>query len=247
MAKPAWKTMNLRDMFTIGHNALSRRRSRPDAEPLRRRWESIHSTFEPFTMIGKNKYMDTLQLVHDWSGPAGRRGSVVECGCWRGGMIGGIAMVLGAVGDYHLFDSFQGLPPAKAIDGKRALTWQQDTDGEKYYDNCTAAISEAEAAMAKTEVSWHIHPGWFNDTFQKAAIENIALLRLDGDWYDSTRLALETFYPRLQEGGLLLIDDYYIWAGCCRAVHDYLSSSQSTSRLRSNNQVCYLIKTEAVD
>lgn len=173
-----------------------------------------------------------------------RRGAVVECGCWRGGMSGGMATVLGAIGTYHLFDSFEGLPPAQAIDGAKARAWQQDPDGPKYYDNCRAERTEAEKAMRLTQVEWRIHQGWFHDTFASAAVDDLCVLRLDGDWYDSTMRSLETFYPRLQQGGVLLIDDYYIWEGCCRAVHDYLSRIQSTSRIRSLNDVCYLVKAE---
>lgn len=208
------------------------------------KWVKIYHTFKPYTMISEGKYLDTLQLVHDWSAAERKRGDVVECGVWRGGMIGGIANVLGDVGTYHLFDSFQGLPPAKEIDGARAKAWQQDTGGPMYHDNCRAEIDEAKAAMAMAPVKTCIHAGWFDETFPKAETRELCLLRLDGDWYDSTMLSLEVFYPRLQEGGLLLIDDYYIWDGCSRAVHDYLSRIKSSSRIRSINQVCYMIKTE---
>ncbi len=159
-------------------------------------------------------------------------------------MIAGIARLLGKIGTYHLFDSFEGLPEAQPIDEARAKDWQTDTMGPQYHNNCKAEQEEAETAMSMTTVEWRIHPGWFQDTFPESDIDNICLLRLDGDWYDSTMLSLKTFFPKLQEGGILLIDDYYIWEGCCRAVHDYLSQTQSTSRLQSRNQVCYLIKTE---
>ena len=86
--------------------------------------------------------------------------------------------------------------------------------------------------------------GWFDNTipgFNK--INSIALLRLDADWYDSTMVCLKHFYPKVAENGIILIDDYYTWMGCSRAVHDYLSSVKSASRVfRSPAGVAYLIK-----
>lgn len=207
-------------------------------------WREVFERNKAYTMITEAKYVETLQIIHEWARQQKRVGDVVECGAWRGGMTAGIADVLGPVGVYHLFDSFQGLPPAQVIDGVRATAWQQNTGGPKYYNNCRAEMAEAEAAMAGTPVEWRIHAGWFHETFPRVAASDLCLLRLDGDWYDSTLLSLQTFFPRLQEGGLLLIDDYYIWEGCCRAVHDYLSSIKSTSRIRSSRHVCYLFKTE---
>ena len=108
-------------------------------------------------MISEDKYIDTLYLLNDWASNCAPHGAVVECGCWRGGMTGGIATLLGDIGTYHLFDSFEGLPPAQSIDGTRAHDWQTDTTGPKYHDNCRARKDEAEAAMRLTDVKWHIH------------------------------------------------------------------------------------------
>lgn len=207
---------------------------------------ALYDRFADFTMINRTKYVETLGLLRDWQLKSQLKGDVVECGCWRGGMTAGMAEVLGAVGTYHLFDSFEGLPPVQEIDGVRARQWQENVGGPKYHDNCRAEQSAAEKAMGATQVAWQLHPGWFEQTFPVAVVDDLCVLRLDGDWYDSTMLSLETFYPRLREGGLLLIDDYYIWEGCARAVHDYLSRIQSTSRIRSKNQVCYIEKTETL-
>ena len=76
-------------------------------------------------------------------------GCVVECGVWRGGMIAGIAEVLGPEREYILFDSFEGLPPAKEIDGEAALAWQSDKSSPLYHDNCAAEQKFAAEAMAR--------------------------------------------------------------------------------------------------
>src|SRR3954451_16461518 len=68
-------------------------------------------------------------------------------------------------------------------------------------------------------------PGWFRDTLPSAPIERLAVLRLDGDLYDSTYDALDALYPRLSPGGYAIVDDYGIFEECRQAVHDYLATS----------------------
>jgi O-methyltransferase len=99
--------------------------------------------------------------------------------------------------------------------------------------------------MAKAgESRFKIYKGWFNETVPGVRIDpGIALLRLDGDWYESTWVCLEAFYPQVVKGGMILIDDYFIWDGCSRAVHDYLSKTQSSDRIRHSPEgVAYLVK-----
>jgi O-methyltransferase len=195
-----------------------------------------------YTMVPRGTYLKNLLLVDQFRFVAG---AVVECGTWKGGMIAGIATTLGPERSYHLFDSYQGLPPAKEIDGPAAQRWQADTDGAQYHDNCTASAEDARAAMrlsGATDV--HIVPGWFEETLAAPDLpEPIAILRLDGDWYDSTMTCLEALFPRVVQGGIVILDDYYYWDGCSRAVHDYLSRHQSVSRISQfRDEVVYLHK-----
>ena len=112
------------------------------------------------------------------------------------------------------------------------MKWQSDPTGENYYDNCTAAEDDFRAAMRLAGANYRVERGWFDDTGPRYAAEQrpIALLRLDGDWYESTMVCLEHLFPLLVDDGLVLIDDYYTWDGCSRAVHDYLSRTGSTAR-----------------
>lgn len=171
-------------------------------------------------------------------------GCVVECGVWRGGMSAGLASVLGPDRNYFLFDSFEGLPPAQEIDGERAMKWQRDTASPSYYDNCSASEGFAREAMKLAGVqSAHFHPGWFKDTLPHfESTEPICLLRLDGDWYESTMQCLTYLFDRVTPGGLIVLDDYYAWDGCSRALHDYLSSHGAQERIRSLDDICYMIK-----
>jgi O-methyltransferase len=207
----------------------------------KRRYYRIYERFRDFTMIPAASYVDNLRLaekVRDLDG------CVVECGVWRGGMIAGIAAILGSNRDYFLFDSFEGLPPAREIDGKAALDWQNDTASPAYYNNCSASAEFAKQAMTHVATrSFHLHGGWFQDTLLSfKPSEPIALLRLDADWYDSTITCLEHLFEYVAPGGLILVDDYYAWDGCSRALHDFLSRRSATERIRSFGDVCYLLK-----
>ncbi len=159
-------------------------------------------------------------------------------------MIAGMASLLGKDRSYFLYDSFKGLPPAKEIDGASALAWQQDKDPNNYYDNCTADEADALAAMQKAGIREpKLVKGWFNETLPGTSFtEGIAILRLDADWYDSTMDILQNLFDQVNPNGLILIDDYYTWDGCTRAVHDYLSKNQRTERIRSFGGVGYIVK-----
>ena len=207
-------------------------------------FESIYSRFREFTMIPKNLYLDNLKIAEK---ARNLEGDVVECGVWRGGMVAGIAELFRADKNYYLFDSFEGLPPAKDIDGVAAKEWQKNPDGEFYNDNCKAEIDFAIKAMDQTGASYKCIKGWFSETLKDISfIGQISLLRLDGDWYESTMECLTALFPKVVEGGIIIIDDYYAWTGCSRAVHDYLSSIQSASRIwMSSECVAYIVKTES--
>jgi O-methyltransferase len=207
-----------------------------------RKYSNIFSKFKDYTMIDPNKFIKNLMIVDMYSDV---KGVVVECGTWRGGMIGGIATILGNNRTYYLFDSFEGLPEAKAIDGDKATLWQNDKDSKHYFDNCKAEMEYAERAMKIANISNpNISKGWFSDTlplFDKAT--PIAFLRLDGDWYDSTMDCLDNLFDSVVKGGIILIDDYYTWEGCTKAVHDFLSKRKSPIAIRQwDNSVAYMIK-----
>ncbi|HTA29595.1 MAG TPA: TylF/MycF/NovP-related O-methyltransferase [Candidatus Cybelea sp.] len=207
----------------------------------RRRFLGIYGLLKEFTMIKPRIYVENLALaerVRDLPG------CVVECGVWRGGMSAGIGKVMGPQRDYFLFDSFEGLPPAKEIDGKAAMDWQSDKDSPSYYENCAAGTEFAEKAMALAGIkSFHLKKGWFDKTLPgfKPPMP-IALLRLDGDWYDSTMVCLSHLFDFVTPGGLIVLDDYYTWDGCSRALHDFLSRRSAAERIKSLDSVCFLEK-----
>ncbi len=137
--------------------------------------------------------------------------------------------MLGPGRTYYLFDSFEGLPAADPeLDGKAAIGWQADTQSPYYFDNCRAEISFAETAMQRSgAVDYRLVKGWYKDTLQGfTPPAPIAVLRLDCDWYQPTTQCLDAL-----PGGLLLLDDYYTWDGCVRAVHEFLARAGRPERI----------------
>jgi hypothetical protein len=147
------------------------------------------------TMVPSARAIENLALCH--SRPPG---DLVECGCWQGGMIAAISELTArrAV----LFDSFEGLSPARDIDGPAAMASQSDTSGTDYHDNCPATEHEPRRVMRLARTDYEIYKGWFSDTVPRYARpgNRISILRLDGDWYDSTVLCLNHLFPLVAPG-----------------------------------------------
>jgi O-methyltransferase len=203
--------------------------------------EKLYNKYRHYTMVPKSAYISNLRLASRQKTVAG---CVIECGVWKGGMIAGMADVLGNGRDYVLFDSFEGLPPAKPVDGAAALNWQSDKQGPNYHNNCTASHSDAEVAMQLSKATkTQIVKGWFDQTLPAyRPPAPISVLRLDGDWYESTMLCLQHLYKHMAKGGVIIIDDYYTWDGCSSAVHDFLAGEKLPLRIQQlDNDVCFLM------
>lgn len=195
--------------------------------------------YRSHSMLRPGQFVDNMLLAKRHT-PAG---DVVECGVWRGGVIRGLADMLGRERTYHLFDSFQGLPPAEEIDGPAAVAWQASVSGPTYFDNCSTEELHSRTLFEASGYDFVIHSGWFDDTIPMFKTDRpIALLRLDADWYSSTMTCLVHLLPQLAPGALVIVDDYYTWDGCSRAVHDYLSREGSALRIRQSSWgTCYMI------
>jgi len=197
----------------------------------------IYARYQQFTMIPVGTYTANLRVVQD---NRHTPGCIVECGVWKGGMSAGMAHLLGPDRKYFLFDSFEGLPPAEeTLDGQAAVAYQADPTGKDYHNNCTAPQEDAEAAMRLSGAKHYtLVKGWFEETLPGfTPPEPIAILRLDGDWYQSTMTCLRSLVPHLGPGAIVILDDYGTWDGCSRAVHDFLSQTQSTARIRAPHDV----------
>jgi O-methyltransferase len=175
---------------------------------------------------------------------APKSGCVVECGVWRGGVSAAMADTLpGRV--HFLFDSFEGLPPAREdVDGQSAIAFQRDKNHPLYHDNNRAERSFAERAMSLSAAKeYHLVQGWFANTLPSfVPPEPIAVLRLNSGLYDSTMQSLDALYQHVLPGGLVIVNDYHTWEGTARAVHDYLSRTKSPARIKQRGWIAYLSK-----
>ncbi len=205
--------------------------------------------YRKFTMIRHLRFIDNLALANSlaFRNPALAAGAVVECGTWRGGMAAALVEVGGPNRTYCFLDSFQGLPPAGDLDGDAAKTWQADTSAPGYYDNCAATIEDFRSVIrmaAATSDTVRIVPGFFEDSFKTFAPPPIAVLRLDVDWYESTKQCLEHLWQHVLPGGLIVLDDYYAWSGCALAVHEFLAATKATERIRQSpvGRIAFLVK-----
>ena len=159
-------------------------------------------------------------------------GNFVECGVWKGGSSAIMALAIKDARQerhLHLFDSFQGLPEPSEKDGELAAAYSSGRNQGKLttLNQCCAGLDEVrhlilDKIKVPNELA-HFHVGWFQNTIPADAgrLGPIALLRLDGDWFDSTRICLEHLYPLLSPGGILILDDYYSWDGCLKATDEY--------------------------
>jgi O-methyltransferase len=160
-------------------------------------------------------------------------GAIVECGVWRGGSMMAAALTLLRLGvtdrELYLFDTFAGMTAPSDEDVRRSGERAADLLAAERADSDIWAIASLEdvrdAVLGVGYPAERIHfvKGPVEDTLPTSAPEKIALLRLDTDWYASTKHELLHLYPRLALGGVLILDDYGYWQGARRAVDEYLA------------------------
>lgn len=162
-------------------------------------------------------------------------GDLIECGVWKGGSVMAMIKVLQSLEvkdrEIWLFDTFQGMTEPIDIDSKF-----DDTKAEKLLREDSSKKSNVWAISSLDEVRSNIaalsYPsnnlkfiqGPVEETLLNTEIDKIALLRLDTDWYESTKIELEILFPKLVKGGILIIDDYGHWKGCKKAVDEYFEN-----------------------
>lgn len=205
----------------------------------------LYEKYRDVTMIPRRKYMTNLLLAQRAGAVPG---CVVECGVWRGGMIAGIAEVLGREREYVLCDSFEGLPAPTEKDGSFAGEWSKRGDSPFYFNNCRAEEAQARETMRRAGVERPILiRGYFEETIPELQLpQPISVLRLDGDWYSSIEVCLRVLYPKVTDGGIVILDDYGFWKGATRAVHEFLATKEGRVCVRQqDNAVYYFVKNEA--
>lgn len=193
------------------------------------------------TMIGIRRLDQVQRLVVDVV-TAGVPGDLIETGVWRGGSVIFMRGVLEAlhVRDRSVWvaDSFEGFP-TRPEEGATERSWTSMTAEPEPQSQAVMTGISLEDVQRNFEryglLDGRVRflPGWFRHTLPTAPIDRLALLRLDGDLYDSTRDALESLYPKVSPGGYVIVDDYDFTEECRSAVHDYLDSIDETVDLHT--------------
>ena len=187
----------------------------------------------PHTMVSVRRLDNVYELAAAVERD-GLPGAFVECGVWNGGCSGVMSYVAKRAGSGRktwLFDSFEGVPEPTDQDGTKAALYARNrTSGDlkpvDLYVGSQAQVEELlfeKLQVNRTDVC--IRKGWFQDTLPAARDEigPIALLRLDGDWYESTKVSLDNLFDNVVPGGYVIIDDYGYWEGCALAVDEFLA------------------------
>lgn len=195
----------------------------PDAD------REIIRACRPYSMASQERILAVVNAV-DYVIKAGIPGGFVECGVYKGGCSMAAAMTYRRAGrtdvNLHLFDTFEGMPEATEADAY----FKDGTPAQAMFPKeawCYAPDNEVRTNMERTGYPMdrvHMIKGKVEDTLPAAAPDRISVLRLDTDWYVSTRHEMEHLYPRLSPGGVLIIDDYGHWEGSKKAVDEYLEA-----------------------
>jgi hypothetical protein len=232
---------------------------------------------EGIAIVRKNTmlpYVNLLTLYEQviYCEENGIEGDFVECGVWKGGATGLMAYTNLKKGkkrrDIHLFDAFTEIcAPDAEVDGERAVEEIKTALGTKakvsgeleamtgLYDRFGGPGSlEDNRKLLEQDIKYpaekiHYHVGWFQDTMPEASkqINRIAILRLDGDWYASTKICLDYLYDKVVDGGFIIIDDYGAYDGCKKAVDEFLANRNIRVFINYSSESCrYWIKGQHI-
>jgi O-methyltransferase len=225
----------------------------PEFKPLYHRCKKYTLTEieRMYALYNATRYLSAHQIP----------GAVVECGVWQGGSMMLVAETLRLAGDtnrsLYLYDTFEGMskPTEKDITFKNtsAAKWFQYSDEQEYAVAENLAVSLAvPVERVRQNIAQTGYPmahvqfvkGKVEETLPGTLPEQIALLRLDTDWYESTYHELVHLFPHLVPGGVLIVDDYGHWKGAREAVDQYFKENHITMLLHRVDYSCRIgVKT----
>lgn len=202
-----------------------------DPEAFQKRLEGHDWPQDADTMIGLRRLRNIRDCINEIL-RTNVPGDFIETGVWRGGATILMRAMLKVYEDterkVYVADSFEGLPPPDP-------NYPAD-EGDRHYTVPELAISLEEVSynFAKYDLlddQVKFVKGWFKDTLHLIESQQFALVRLDGDMYESTIQGFEALYPKLSPGGYLIVDDYKAVRGCRQAVLDYREAHNITEAI----------------
>jgi hypothetical protein len=187
----------------------------------------------PYTKTPDEALECTIRLTLE-AIDSGIPGDLVECGVWMGGC--SFAMLLAqryAYGEIRrpvwMYDSFEGMSPPSPEDGDLAAHWWVEAQNRPKdrvdNDYCIAPIDKVMAAGEQLGLGPYVHirDGWLAKTLPVHQPINIAILRIDCDWFQPVKCVFDHLAPKVSPGGSIIVDDYYAWEGARLATHEYLA------------------------
>jgi hypothetical protein len=195
----------------------------------------IIQSVRPFTMVSLDGLIALISAVR-YIVRCGISGDIVECGVWRGGSMMAAALTLLAEKDMsrhlYLYDTFEGMPEPtsvdKSFDGTLAkLQLDRAQKGAGIW--CYCGLDEVKVNLSSTgypPAQIHFIKGKVEETIPGNVPGLLGLLRLDTDWYESTKHELQYLFPLINKNGIMLIDDYGYWKGAKLAVDEYFANQE---------------------
>lgn len=174
-------------------------------------------------------------------------GDCIETGVWRGGgcifMRAALNVYGGADRTVWVADSFEGMPKPDAQRHPEEAAFFESPMMQHMYKRLEASLDEVKrnfAAYGFLDSNVQFLKGWFKDTLPSAPIRQLAVMRLDGDYYDSTMDVLTSLYRKVSPGGFVIVDDYgeQGWANCRGAIDDFRRANGISSPLQTVDSKC---------
>ena len=213
-----WITSQTQDAWLRLHDSVS-------SQPFARLYKAVR----PYTMSGNRRLRGLYMAIRHVTAHQ-IPGDVVECGTARGGSAALMGLALKEVGAERtlwVFDTFEGIPPPTAADPDYDIAALYTGDFRGDLDDVAALFGRLGILDRARLVK-----GLFQDTLPRAEVGAIAVLHLDGDWYESVKVCLETLYDRVSRGGIIQIDDYGHWEGARKAVDEFMAERRLAGPLR---------------
>ena len=203
----------------IEHMPSRRRENFPELANEEMFW-SFYESVRSYSMVHVGGFYNAFRGMQHIAANK-LRGDIVECGCFLGGMIAFLALLRN---EFHLdnsvlgFDSFSG-PPIGTVDvllGAPVGLQRLDNFKKEVMENIHTTVGSMDGI--------ELIEGYVEKTLPERKIEQIAIFRLDTDYYDSTKIELSHLYPKLVSGGVLIVDDYGLFEGARRATDEYIGT-----------------------
>jgi len=219
----------------------------PGLEDLTPSEVRIVESVKPYTLTSEERIaalLNAVRYITEHKIP----GNIAECGVWRGGSMMVVARALMLYGDcdrhLYLYDTFEGMSAPtqrdKSLDGESAESLlNRDPEGTGIW--CHALLEDVRANLLSTgypEDKIHFIKGKVEETLPATLPDRLALLRLDTDWYESTKHELIHLFPLLNPRGVLIIDDYGHWQGARQATDEYFSERKLNLYLHRVDYTC---------